>query len=283
MGKSHTYRVHPEFTGLEKYVWEGLNQIGSTISNISPNKAGKGHPNNKKDQEEPIWHNKSEIDQFVAKSLNLKLDDYGHDMSINPLYKAIANEIRVLRKRKILIDWYTIKAKNSGMGIWRLDKTKLEQFLYNKASSEMKQKNFHASGLPTQVYVRAKQNVFRSVLLKEYQKCMFCKFRLSDYMIGAHIVPYSVMRTTDPKNSMNPTNGLLLCRLCDVAFERGSILVEKDLGITVNKNLREQTDTRVQSWISCILPEMSIPHNANYPPNPEYIAKKLCLIKNIKK
>lgn len=38
---------------------------------------------------------------------------------------------------------------------------------------------------------------------------------------------------------MNPTNGLLLCRMHDAAFEKGAITVAEDLGsMPFRKNLR---------------------------------------------
>ncbi len=283
MKRSRAYRKHPEFRGLEGFVWEYLNQIGRPISDIK--KGGqKGVVKNsfhEKLKEKPIWHNKSSLDSFVARSLNLRLEDYGPDLSRNILYKEIANEVGRLRSAKILIDWRHIPGrKNTGMGVWRLDKTKLEQFAYEHVKDEMTQRNFHSSGLSTMVFVRQKQNVFRSELLNQYKKCVFCGFRLDEYMIGAHIVPYSHMRITDADNSMNPTNGLLLCRLCDVAFERGSITVEEDFGIDVWSYLREQSAPAIKSWVDHIGSEIRIQADAQYPPDPKYLRLKRELLEH---
>ncbi len=266
--KPHEYIVYPEFNGLEKYVWEGLNQIGRPISHITKTRK------NVKGENKPIWHDKPSLDEFVARSLGLNMDEYGKDKSSNPLYKAIANEIRVLRKKGILIDWRRTSIRNKGVGVWRLDKTKLEKFVENRVKYEMKKENFHSTGLPGMMIVRQKQMEFRNYLLKEYRKCVFCGFELKEYMIGAHIVPYSIMRITDAENSMNPTNGLLLCRLCDVAFEHGSITVADDFGIEVEDHLIEQRAPTIKSWIAHIRPEIRIGVDARYPPDPRYLRRK---------
>ncbi len=270
--KPHEYRVYPEFNGLEKYIWEGLNRIGRPISHITKTRK------NIKDKNKPIWHDKPGLDEFVARSMGLNMDKYGKDKSSNALYKAIANEISILRKDGILIDWRRIPVQNKGVGVWHLDKTKLENFVMNNAKYEMKNKNFYSNGSYTMVFVRQKQHVFRSELLKEYQKCVFCGFKLTEYMNGAHIVPYSIMRIDDPANAMNPTNGLLLCKLCDVAFEYGSIMVEDDLGIEISDYLKDQRDPVIKSWIDIINQEIYLKNNPKYPPDPKYLKWKRDLV-----
>ena len=99
-------------------------------------------------------------------------------------------------------------------------------------------------------------------------------------MIGAHIVPYFEMRRRDADNSMNPVNGLLLCKLCDVAFERGSITVEEDLGIVISEYLQEQNNPAIKSWIDFIHPEIRLKKNAKYPPDPRYLKWKRKLLIN---
>ncbi len=278
----HNYIKNPEFDGLETFVWDGLNQIGKTIPRINDKLLENENIDSSKRKEgcQPIWHNKSDLDEFVADSLNLNMDDYGRDLSKNSLYKAIANEVRVLRRRKILIDWDPKKAKNFRPGVWRLDKTRLTSFVQTHVKEEMKNKNYHSDGLPYTVYVRQKQNIFRKELLMEYKKCVFCGFKLCEYMTAAHIVPYSVMRKEEPTNSMNPTNGLLLCKLCDVAFEYGSIKVQSDLHIEISDSLKEENVPVVKSWIDSVSSDITIKKNARYPPDPKYLKWKKRLVEN---
>ncbi len=281
MSKPHQYVVNPEFNDLQKFVWEGLNQIGRPISQIKTDgkKGMKGDYTNQEFKEKPIWHNKSNLDEFVARSLDLNLDDYGKDKGKNKLYKAIANEVGRLRRKGIIIDWRHISSKDTGMGVWRLDKTKLNTFVYKHTKKEIKNNNYHCSGSLSMIFVRQKQNAFRSELLYEYNnKCVFCGFRLPEYLIGAHIVPYFEMKRKDADNSMNPVNGLLLCKLCDVAFERGSITVEEDLGIVISEYLQEQNNPAIKSWINFIHPEIHLKKNARYPPDPRYLKWKKKII-----
>ena len=277
----HRYKKHPEFNGIRPLVWDALNEIGTSISDMNI-RIPSGAKNQQKLKNSSIWHNKAEIDKFVTAKMNLKLEDYGKDLSTNSLYKAIAGEISILRKNGFLIDWSDSRSLNTQKGIWRINKLKLpeyEEHTSKRATLEMKSGNFYAKDKETTIYLRAKQDVFRNILLCQYKKCLFCGFTPEQYMIGAHIVPYSVMRKKDTQNAMNPTNGLLLCRLCDVAFENGSIILETDLGITITSILKDERDKTVKSWLGHVVPEIKIRNNTKYKPSKKYLTWKKNLIK----
>ena len=280
---TYAHSKHPEFEHLEKYVWEGLCRRGRTMMRIvTEEKFQPDNPIHKKTKNMPIWHTKTEIDEFVARKLKLNLDDYGLDKSINPLYKTIAGEIRKLRLDGVLIDWRKIKGVGNsgdrGVGVWRLDRIQLNKYAFDHAQQEIKNNNFYCRGSMSLVHVRAKQSAFRNVLFDEYQKCVFCGFSLFDYMIGAHIVPYNEMRKNEPENAMNPSDGLLLCRLCDIGFERGAIRVQKDLGIEISDELCFNQTPVIKSWIGHITSEIKLREDMNYPPNPRYFEWKLKLL-----
>ncbi len=281
MSRPHRYTVNPEFTNLEKFVWEGLNNIGRSIPQIGreENPVISGDESNTKSMNSPIWHSKAELDEYVARSLGINQDDYPKQKGKNPFYKAVANEVGRLRRAGILIDWKHLQKRNTGMGVWRLDKQKLETYADRRARSEIKKKNFYSSGSESMVYVRAKQDAFRSELLAEYgKKCALCGFMMPEYTIGAHIVPYSVMRVQEPQNAMNPSNGLLLCRFCDVAFENGTITVEQDLGISISELLRDRREEIIKRWIAPIPPELRIKKSAKYPPDSRFLKWKKDLL-----
>lgn len=284
MSKPHKYRINPEFENLEKFVWEGLNNIGRTISQISDERrAGyviAGDPKQIELRGKPIWHSKTELDEFVARSLGIDQNDYSKDKGKNPFYKAVANELGRLRRSKVLMDWKHQDKRNTGMGVWRLDKQKLESYAAEQTTLEIKEKNYHSDGSEMMVYVRAKQGAFREALFREYCKCALCGFKIPDFMIGAHIVPYSVMRKEESENAMNPANGLLLCRFCDVAFEKGTIMIEGDLGIIISDQLQDRREEIVKAWLAPIPPELYIKKDARYPPAPKYLKWKKELILN---
>ena len=244
-----------------------------------------GKSYSKPDELEPIWHNKTDLDKFVTARLGVNFDDYTNEHG-NKLYKEIAGEIRRLRLKNILVDWR--KTKNGrGMGTWRLAGSKtdeyslLEEYAINQGKEEIKKKNFYSDGYVRTISVRTKQTAFKRILEEQYHKCVLCEFKIPKYMIGAHIVPYSTMKVEDPKNSMNPSNGLLFCRLCDTAFERGHIIIEEDHGTTVSSYLKDKRTKIVKKWVTSILPEMKIEDNIEYPPDSKYLKwKKQLVVKN---
>lgn len=268
------YVKHPEFNGLGEIVWKYLNSEGRIASEIMRSHNQKLNPTNNDHLKQPVWHTKTELDKFVEKNLHLRLSDYGKDLSRNPLYKAIAGEIRYFRKKGIIVDLYQTES-NFNKGIWRLADNSAVKSL---VSDEMAARNFHSSGELTTVFVREKQREFKKILFNQYHVCLFCKFNLEKWMRGAHIVPYNWMRKHDPHNSMNPENGLLLCSACDVAFEHGYILVEKDYGITITEHLQESRNTAVRSWLENIQTEMCIDKDILYRPNVEYLKRKKILV-----
>ena len=148
-------------------------------------------------------------------------------------------------------------------------------------SHEISQGNFSAQGSESTVYVRAKQGKFKELLLQEYGgKCAFCEF--DEYLVGAHIVPYNIMRKEDSKNAMNPSDGILLCKLCDIAFERGDILLQENLQIVISKKLKNSKNNTVKSWLSEIHNTIPINSESKFKPILKFIQRKLELVRETK-
>ena len=280
--KAESLSLPIDHSSLRTHVWECLNEIGRTIPDIqnTEKKKIKGSDGSLEYQDRCIWHTKSDLDKYVANKLGIDMELYGSDKSKNPFYKATVNEISNLRKKGVLIDWARTRTRDMGVGIWRLDKCKLDEFAYQRAEDEIKQGDFSSAGDLRTVYVRQKQNVFRHILLEDYQKCALCGFRIPDFMIGAHIVPYSTMRTNDPRNSMNPRNGMLFCRLCDVAFEKGCIRIDGDLGVGVSELLSKEDNSPVRSWLKTIPSRLQLRNGMRYPPDAKYLEWKIDLLKD---
>ncbi len=270
---------HVKFHHIDEIVWDALNQFGRTIPDIR-NESGhtyqSNNPEHKNTMNDPIWHTKSEIDAYVERALNIKMSDYGQGTRNNALYNEIVKSIGRLRKAGVLIDWQ--KEKNAGAGIWYIDKIKFSQFVSQTATTQIANGDFYCSGIPHTISVREKQQAFKTELLNEYQICILCKFRLADYLIGAHIVPYHIMRAEEPSNSMNPTNGLLLCRLCDTAFENGAIKVGGDYYIDVSEDLKSRDDPMINAWLKPIRKKLEIKKNAKYPPDKRFLEWKVGLL-----
>lgn len=137
--------------------------------------------------------------------------------------------------------------------------------------------DFSAHGSDSLVRSRGStQDKFKEILLQVYdKKCAFCGFDEPEYLIGAHIVSYNKMLEEDPQNVGNPIDGLLLCRLCDYAFEIGEIRLEENYNITITQKLINSKNPSVNSWLSKINKKIIIKSDAKYSPALEYIRRKL--------
>ncbi len=270
------YKKHPEFQGIGEAVIEYLNQRGGTISDST-----KADSKNRDFLSKPVWHNKTDLDKFVVKKLNLQFDNYyykqSNDKHGNSLYNATVSVIKDLRMSGAIVDLKS-DVPNTAKGIWRLNDISTMPLEEEIAKKEMDMNNFHCSGELTTIFARRKQGIFKKILQKQYGYCLFCGFDLKQWMVGAHIVPYSIMRTKDAINSMNPVNGLLLCKMCDVAFEHGYIMVEKDYGIIITDYLQEQRKPVLKSWLDNIEPEMSVGEDTTYKPSTKYLEWKKELV-----
>lgn len=86
------------------------------------------------------------------------------------------------------------------------------------------------------VKTRVNQNFFRQVILNNYlTRCSICNLNIPDLLIAGHIIPWSV----NPKERMNPENGICLCALHDKAFEVGLIGIDTTYKILLSNELRE--------------------------------------------
>ena len=281
MPKGTQIRHHPEFRNIDEIVWEALNQYGRTIHEIRDEDKAYVSDNPEHDDvvNSPIWHTKSEVDRYVERTLGVRLSDYGPKTRNNALYNEIVKSIGRLRRSGVLIDWQKVE-KNYGAGVWRLDKTKFERFVRQTTKNQITGGDFYCSGMYHWIHVRQKQQAFREELLGEYQMCVLCGFRLADYLIGAHIVPYNIMRVKEPANSMNPVNGLLLCRLCDTAFEKGTIMVGTDYYIDVSDDLTSRDENMINAWLEHIPKKLDIEKNAKYPPDQRFLEWKTDLLRH---
>jgi predicted restriction endonuclease len=91
-------------------------------------------------------------------------------------------------------------------------------------------------GQTKSVYIQAriKQSFFRKAVLSSYEgRC--CITQISDprLLVASHIVPWK----TDPKNRLNPRNGLCLSALHDKAFDRGLITITDDFCVNISPTL----------------------------------------------
>ena len=85
------------------------------------------------------------------------------------------------------------------------------------------------------VEVRVNQARFRKSVLASYNAtCCISGLRHEKLVIASHIVPWS----EDPKNRLNPQNGLCLSALHDRAYDQGLITVMPDFKVRVSPKVK---------------------------------------------
>ena len=154
-------------------------------------------------------------------------------------------------------------------------------------TKQIEKKDYSSKGKETTVRSRLKSGWFKDRLLEQYDsKCALCEFSSKPYLVGAHIVPKNVMDKIDPKNAMKPSDGILLCKLCDIAFEHGHIIVDEKYKITVSDALKHKSKEKpnevMSRWVKSIKKKISLKKNSKWNPSSKYLAKKATLVKNQK-
>ena len=66
------------------------------------------------------------------------------------------------------------------------------------------------------------------------------------------IVPLEIMKDFEPKNSLSPSNGLLLCRICETEFEKGVIEISENGEIIKTEKFHNLDDYHLEYWIEII-------------------------------
>lgn len=107
------------FDQIPKFVRLGLQEPGKTIDQLESERNKKYDCDEEQEnyRSDLIWHNKEDLDKFVAKKLDVDPEKWGIDKSQNYFYKMVANSISDLRDNKKIID---LKSGPSRYGIWRL-------------------------------------------------------------------------------------------------------------------------------------------------------------------
>jgi putative restriction endonuclease len=90
-----------------------------------------------------------------------------------------------------------------------------------------------------QVQVRVNQSFFRNMIMASYNyTCCITGIKQPSLLIAGHIKPWGV----DPKNRLNPQNGIAINALHDKAFENGLITITTDYKVKVSTLLKSQKD-----------------------------------------
>lgn len=136
---------------------------------------------------------------------------------------------------------------------------------------DLTDKDFEGRERATVIKQRVNQNVFRSMVLSNYeQQCAISGINIADLLIASHIVPWA---ESTPQQKLNPENGICLSALYDKAFDRGLItILPDDYTICLSSALLEyESQNYFEKYFNCISGrEMVLP--IEHRPNREYLA-----------
>jgi putative restriction endonuclease len=89
-----------------------------------------------------------------------------------------------------------------------------------------------------EVKTRVNQNVFRQIVLANYnKKCAITGIDLPDLLVASHIIPWS----QNEVERLNPENGICLSTLYDKAFDKGLIGIDTDYKIVLSSEIKGRT------------------------------------------
>ncbi len=100
-----------------------------------------------------------------------------------------------------------------------------------------------------QIQVRVNQSFFRTMIMASYNyTCCITGINQPSLLIAGHIKPWGI----DPKNRLNPQNGIAINALHDKAFENGLITITPDYIIKISPELKKQDkDKTIQKYFIC--------------------------------
>jgi len=112
------------------------------------------------------------------------------------------------------------------------------------------------------------QQAFRNAILENYQRrCAVCDVDDDAFLRGCHIVPVK----NDPKIAGDPKNGICLCVIHDVAFEKGIFSITDEYEVRVSDSFK--TTSRVLASAISKLNGKKIRLPSQYYPNKLYLKK----------
>lgn len=140
--------------------------------------------------------------------------------------------------------------------------------------NQFDQNNYEVKDSKTTVKTRGSaQRVFSAAVKKNYGfKCAITGIATSDFLVAAHIVPWSEDQTI----RLDPSNGICLSLLVDRAFENGHILVDDDLTISIDWD-RVGNDEELRKQLKPF-DGLKLTPPAESPPNPLYLQRRRNLV-----
>lgn len=84
--------------------------------------------------------------------------------------------------------------------------------------------------------IRTRQQIFSKMIKANYKnKCAVCGIASKGFLVASHIVPWSI----DHNIRLDPSNGICLCTLCDKAFDKGYITINRRYEIKLSPLIKQ--------------------------------------------
>ena len=136
---------------------------------------------------------------------------------------------------------------------------------------ELTDKDFEGKEREAVIKQRVNQNVFRSMVLSNYEeRCAISGINITELLVASHIVPWS---ESTSQQKLNPENGICLSALYDKAFDRGLITISPDdFTVSLSSALLEyESQDYFEKFFSCIRgKELDMP--IEHKPNKDFLA-----------
>jgi predicted restriction endonuclease len=130
------------------------------------------------------------------------------------------------------------------------------------------ERNYEGRTRAAVVQARVGQRFFRSAVIASYDvSCCMTGLSVPELLVASHIVPWSA----DPKNRLNPHNGLCLSALHDRAFDSGLITVTEKHVIKVSSRLLKGKENWLNSRALCDLAGRRIQPPSRFYPDPSFL------------
>lgn len=119
-----------------------------------------------------------------------------------------------------------------------------------------------------QVKIRVNQNVFRQIVLANYDyKCALTGIDIPELLVASHIIPWS----ENKEERLNPTNGICLSSLYDKAFDQGLISFDSSFKVLFSERLSSNVGKEYFDKYFSPIQNKSLAETKKYAINPTFL------------
>ena len=119
-----------------------------------------------------------------------------------------------------------------------------------------------------EVKTRVNQNVFRQIVLANYnKKCALTGIDIPELLFASHIIPWSA----NEEERLNPANGICLSALYDKVFDRGLLGFDKNYQVILSNKLKKNETKDYYKKYFAPFENVKLDMPQKYLPNPDFL------------